>query len=194
MKKINYHGNIQKYVLSQFRNMAGYKEMLKGISVLFEELQTKSLELLNWSIIDKAEGEMLDYIGYLFGVYREYFNIRNYFCVNADDVNREKYFFFENAKIGNNIPQGSLVDRDLRQRIKARIAQLYSTFTRNENIAIIKKMTFAEHVYITKVGTMSVDIELIGSDLFITNKTKEEIESVLGDGVSLETLYINGET
>lgn len=192
MIKIDYHAKIQKYVLSQFRNKDGFREMLKGISFLFEDLQTKSFELLNWSSIDKAEGELLDFIGYLFGVYREYFNISNYFCVNADDINREKYFFFENAGIGSNIPQGSLTDRDLRQRIKAKIAQLYSSFTRNENISIIKNMTFAEHVYITKVDTMTLDIDLVGNNLFLTDRTKQEIEDVLGDGVSLRTLTING--
>lgn len=193
MIRIAYYEKIQKYCISPFRNIIGFKEALQAIAELFLQLQNKAYELVNWSIIDKAEGELLDYIGYLFGTYREYFDISKYFCANADDVNRSKYFFFENATIDSSVPKGSLSDQDLRQRIKGRIGILYSKFTRENNIEIIKNLTLSTHVYITKVDTMTLDINLVGDNVFITDNTFAEIESVLGDGVSLNNLTINGE-
>ncbi len=54
-------------------------------------------------------------------------------------------------------------------------------------------LTFAEKVIITKPGKNQLNVALIGDGLFITDKTFDEIESVLGDGVSLEHLTINGD-
>ena len=193
MKKIDYRTNIFRYSLSQFRNKEGYKELCEGIAKLFLDLQKKTIELEKWTVIDRAEGEILDFIGYLFGVYRTFFDISKYFCVNAEDINKEKYFYFEKGAGNTVLTQGGLSDLEMRQRIKAAIARLYSRFTRNDNIRVIKFLTFAEKVIITKPGKNQLIVALIGDGLFITDKTFDEIESVLGDGVSLEHLTINGD-
>lgn len=173
--------------------MKGYKEFCKGIAELFDSLQKGAFELEDWAVIDKAEGEILDYLGYLFGVYRGFFDLSKFFCVNRDDVNRDKIFYFEKGSAININTEGGLSDMEMRLRIKGAIARLYSRKTRNDNIRVVKFLTFADKAIIKKLGTMQLSINLVGNNIFLTNRTFEEIESVLGDGVSLEHLYINGE-
>lgn len=193
MRKIDYYAHLMKYSISQLRDKEGYKELCEGIAELFNSLQKGAFELESWNNIDDAEGELLDFIGYLFGVYRGYFDLSKYFCLNRDDLNQEKLFYFEKGSAINTDTQGGLTDREMRQRIKGVIARLYSRKTRNDNIRVIKFLTFAEHVIITRIGTMQQSINLIGKNIFLTDKTFDEIEGVLADGVSLEHLYINGE-
>ena len=56
-------------------------------------------------------------------------------------------------------------------------------------------MIFADNVEITKPSTMKLNINLVGDrdKMFITDKTLSEIEGVLGYGVALNSLTINGE-
>lgn len=171
--------------------MKGYRELCKGIAELFEAVQKNAFELEKWTVIDNAEGDLLDFLGFLFGVYRGYFDIDKFFCVNADDLNRDKLFYFSSGSV-NIKTQGELTDLEMRQRIKAAVARLYSCKTRNDNIRVIKFLTFADKALISKAGTMALNVNLIGNNLFITDKTFDEIESVLGDGVALEHLTING--
>jgi hypothetical protein len=191
MKKNDYLSLVREYSLSQFREMEGYKEACIAIASFFFLLQDDVEELLTWTDVDKAERDLLTYIGYLFGVYREYFDLSQYFCVNHEDVNEEKYFYFERSS-GFVLPAGSLDDRELRQRIKAKIGTLYSKYTRNDNIKVIKFLTMSDRVIITKNETMALEVELIGDSVFVTDKTFSEIEGVLGDGVGLNKLTING--
>lgn len=185
---------LEEYTISQFRGKTGIDETLSAIAEQYSNLQDKLKTLLDWTSVDTAEGELLDYIGYLFGITRDYFDISQYFCLNADDINRSKYFFFKESKRGNIVPRGSLSDLNFRQRIKAKIASKFSRYTRNDNIEIIKDMTFAENVEINQPSVMMLDINLVGDPqtLFITDKTLAEIEGVLGYGVGLNALTING--
>lgn len=189
----NYRELLDEYIISQFRGKAGIKETLDAISEQYEKLQGDAQALLNWTSVDTATGDLLDYIGYLFGITRDYFDISQYFCLNVDDVNRSKLFFFKEGGSGD--AGGSLSDRNFRSRIRAKIASKFSSNTREDNIYVIKNMTFAENVEITKPSTMMLDINLVGdrSKMFITNKTLAEIEGVLGYGVGLNSLTINGE-
>lgn len=188
----NYRQLLDEYIISQFRGKDGIKETLDAIASQYGKLQNDLYTLLNWTSVDTAEGELLDYIGYLFGITRDYFDISQFFCLNVDDVNRSKYFFF---KEGGNSGQGSsLSDQNFRSRIKAKIALKFSNHTRNDNIYVIKNMTFADNVEITKPSTMMLNVNLVGDrdKMFITDKTLAEVEGVLGYGVGLNALTING--
>lgn len=191
----NYKQLLEEYIISQFRRKGGIDEVLSAIAGQYSNLQEKLQTLLNWTSVDTAEGELLDYIGYLFGITRDYFDLSQYFCLNVDDINRSKYFFFKESQSANLVPRGNLEDLNFRQRIKAKIALKFSNHTRNDNILVIKNMTFADNVIISKYSEMMLDIDLIGNrqEMFITDKTLAEIEGVLGDGVGLHTLTINGE-
>lgn len=191
----NYRQLLDEYIISQFRGKTGIKETLDAISEQYEALQDDAQLLLNWTSVDTAEGELLDYIGYLFGITRDYFDLSQYICLNVDDINRSKYFFFKESKSGNIVPRGSLSDQNFRARIKAKIALRFSNYTRNDNIYVIKNMTFADNVEITKPTKMMLNVNLVGdvSNMFITDKTLAEIQGVLGYGVGLNALTINGE-
>lgn len=189
----NYRQLLDEYIISQFRGKTGIKETFDAIAEQYEKLQGDVKALLDWTSVDTATGELLDYIGFLFGITREYFDISQYICLNEDDMNRSKLFFFKEG--GTADSSGSLSDRNFRSRIRAKIASKFSSNTREDNIYVIKNMTFAENVEITKPSTMMLDINLVGdrSKMFITNKTLAEIEGVLGYGVGLNSLTINGE-
>lgn len=191
----NYKQLLEEYIISQFRRKCGIDEVLSAVAGQYSNLQEKLQTLLNWASVDTAEGELLDYIGYLFGITRDYFDLSQYFCLNVDDINRSKYFFFKESQSANLVPRGNLEDLNFRQRIKAKIALKFSNHTRNDNILVIKNMTFADNVIISKYSEMMLDIDLIGNrqEMFITDKTLAEIEGVLGDGVGLHSLTINGE-
>lgn len=193
MKKLDYFALNQAYSLSQFRNNPEYMALIKADADLKENLQANVQYLLDTINIDKAAGVFLDYWGWLVGISRRYFDISAYFSYNRDDVNREKYIWFSKPKSDFIVPAGKLEDIDFRARIKAKAAANTSKCTREDNIAIIKNMTFAKKVKIKNVGIMMLDVTLVGDNLFFTQNTKSDIESVLGIGVGIRNLIVEKE-
>ena len=187
---------MQKYSISQLRQNKDYQILCKCIGNQYDNLQKVSQYLLNSCDIDKAEGVWLDYLGWLAGTTRQYFNIARFFSVNNDDVNVEKYFWFANQTIGQ---IASLSDELFRKRIYAKIGYNTTKGTRKDNIYIIKNMTNAEKVKIVKTQPMVLDITLIGSEIIETNTLLDDVESILGTGVGIGHLIIqqgdtNGQT
>lgn len=189
MERIDYYTELQEYSISQFRLIDDYLINLKAISNQFENLQDCIEYLLNTIMnIDNAEGVFLDYIGWLVGTSRDFFDISSYFKVNSADVNISKSIWFENSTFSSS----SLTDARFRLKINAKKGTNISRCTRNENIAIIKNITFADNVHITNVSPMILDIDLIGSNMLITDKTRNDIEGILAPGVGIRYLKING--
>lgn len=193
MKKLDYFALNQAYSLSQFRNNPEYMALIKADADLKENLQANVQYLLNTINIDKAAGVFLDYWGWLVGISRGYFDISAYFSYNRADVNTEKYIWFSEPETDFVAPSGSLEDRDFRARIKAKAGANTSKCTREDNIAIIKNMTFAKKVKIKNVDIMLLDVTLVGDNLFFTQNTKSDIESVLGIGVGIRNLIVERE-
>lgn len=193
MKKLDYFALNQAYSLSQFRNNPEYMALIKADADLKENLQANVQYLLDTINIDKAAGVFLDYWGWLVGISRRYFDISAYFSYNRDDVNREKYIWFSEPKSDFVAPAGNLEDIDFRARIKAKAGANTSKCTREDNIAIIKNMTFAKKVKIKNVAIMLLDVTLVGDNLFFTKNTKSDIESVLGAGVGIRNLIVEKE-
>lgn len=193
MKKLDYFALNQAYSLSQFRNNPEYMALIKADADLKENLQANVQYLLDTINIDKAAGVFLDYWGWLVGISRRYFDISVYFSYNRDDVNREKYIWFSEPKSDFVAPAGNLEDRDFRARIKAKAGANTSKCTREDNIAIIKNMTFAKKVKIKNVAIMLLDVTLVGDNLFFTQNIKSDIESVLGIGVGIRNLIVEKE-
>lgn len=193
MKKLDYFALNQAYSLSQFRNNPEYMALIKADADLKENLQADVQYLLDTINIDKAAGVFLDYWGWLVGISRRYFDISAYFSYNRDDVNREKYIWFSEPKSDFVAPAGNLEDIDFRARIKAKAGANTSKCTREDNIAIIKNMTFAKKVKIKNVAIMLLDVTLVGDNLFFTQNTKSDIESVLGIGVGIRNLIVEKE-
>lgn len=183
---------MQKYSISQLRQNKDYQILCKCIGNQYDNLQKVSQYLLDSCDIDKAEGVWLDYLGWLVGTTRQYFNIASFFSVNNDDVNVQKYFFFASQTIGQ---IASLSDGLFRKRIYAKIGYNITKGTRNDNIYIIKNMTNAKKVKIIKTQPMVLDITLIGTEIIETNTLLDDIESILGTGVGIGHLIIQqGET
>lgn len=193
MKKLDYFALNQAYSLSQFRNNPEYMALIKADADLKENLQANVQYLLDTINIDKAAGVFLDYWGWLVGISRRYFDISVYFSYNRDDVNREKYIWFSEPKSDFVAPAGKLEDIDFRARIKAKAGANTSKCTREDNIAIIKNMTFAKKVKIKNVAIMLLDVTLVGDNLFFTQNIKSDIESVLGSGVGIRNLIVEKE-
>lgn len=193
MKKLDYFALNQAYSLSQFRNNPEYMALIKADADLKENLQANAQYLLDTINIDKAAGVFLDYWGWLVGISRRYFDISAYFSYNRADVNTEKYIWFSKPETDFVAPSGSLEDRDFRARIKAKVGANTSKCTREDNIAIIKNMTFAKKVKIKNVAIMLLDVTLVGDNLFFTQNIKSDIESVLGIGVGIRNLIVEKE-
>lgn len=197
MKINDYSALNQAYSLSQFRSNPEYMVLINADAELKEVLQANVQYLLNSLDINKAEGVFLDNWGILVGIFRQYFDTGAYFSYNREDVNEEKYIWFSEPESDYIVPSGSFEDIDYRLKIKAKAGANTSKCTREDNIEIIKNMTFAKHVKIKNVAPMLLDITLIGDNLFFTQDIKSDIESVLGGGVGIRNLMTektNGDT
>ena len=190
MKTLDYKIEHQKYSISQLRNIPEYLALTNTSGYFDNRLQAIIQKLLDSLDIDFAEGFLLDYIGWLVGTSREYFDISNFFCINRADVNVSKYIYFANESVKT----GSLQDISFRRRIKAKAYANHTRCTREDNIAIIKGLTSADGVIIENVLPMTVDITLSGDNIVITDDTRSEIESILGQGVGLRNLEIDNGT
>jgi hypothetical protein len=107
----------------------------------------------------------------------------------SGDLNVKKLFYFEGS---SSIEAGSLQDKYLRKKIRAKIAYNTSNATRNENIKIIQGMVNAERVVITNVSPMVLDIALYGENIFYPSleSLRTSIENILGNGVGIRNLTI----
>lgn len=193
MKKNDYYVLNQKYSISQFRACPEYLALIQADADLKESFQNGVKYILDSIDIDKAEGFLLDYIGWLVGTSRAFFDTSAYFKINSADVNTEKYFWFSQPSSDFVVPSGSFEDINFRARIKAKAGTNTSKCTREENIEIIKNMTFADKVIIKNVAPMELDITIKGANLFITQDLKSTIESILGQGVGIRNLTVEQE-
>lgn len=175
----------------------GYRTMCKAHCLGAENLQSAINYLSDCLDVDKANGVWLDYIGWLVGTTREYFDMSRYFCVNSADVNVEKEFYFPNSSQWS---KSSLQDIVFRQKIKAKIGYNTSKGNRENNLSIIKGITNAEKVVIThakdeynNIILMTLDVHLYGDDIIYgsINSLRNDIENVFGVTVGLNNLEIN---
>lgn len=193
MKKLDYSVLNQKYSLSQLRAVSEYLALINADAFCKDNLQKNVKYILDSMDINKAEGFLLDDIATLVGTSREYFDVTEYFSYNRADVNIEKYIWFSEPESDFVVPSGKLEDVNFRARVKAKAGANSSKCTREDNIRIIKNMTFAKKVIIKNIEPMLLDITLIGDNLFLTQNIKADIESVLGRGVGLRNLITEKE-
>lgn len=188
MKTLNYSNLNQKYSISQLRAVPEYMALINADAYCKENLQKNIKYILDSTDINKAEGFLLDNIAALVGISREYFDVSSYFSYNRADVNTEKYIWFSEPESDFIVPSGKLEDVNFRARVKAKAGANSSKCTREENIRILKDMTFAKKVIIKNVAPMLLDITLIGDNLFLTQNIRADIESILGRGVGVRNL------
>lgn len=190
MKKNNYSVLNQKYSISQLRACQEYLALINADADLKESMQTGVKYLLDSIDINKAEGVYLDYVAWLVGTTRTFFDAGAYFKINSADVNTEKYIWFSKPETDFIAPSGSLEDRQLRARIRAKSGANISKCTREDNINIIKNMTFANKVIIKNVAPLELDITIQGANLFVSQDLKSDIESILGEGIGIRNLRV----
>lgn len=187
---IDFIKKMQFYAVSQLRQNPDYINLCEVIGQDFNDLKKISEYILKSINIDEAEGIWLDYLGWLVGTTRVYFDIGDFFSVNSDDLNADKYFWFPGTTVGG---ESNLDDVFFRKRIYAKIGYNISKGTREENIYILKNLTFAKKVIIKRVAPLVLDITLIGNDIIQTPTFKEDIEKVLGLCVGTGTIKVLGE-
>ena len=171
-----------EYSISQFRAIPEYVKMCEAFAVGLESIQSGVDYLSNMIDKDKAEGVWLDYIGALLGEVRgEQIDTSQFFCVNAEDVNKPKRFYFPGISLSG---VSTLSDALFQGQINAKIAYNISNGTREDNIRIIKPLVNAEKVVIENVSPMELKITLYGDDI-LTNNIKSRIENVLAPGVGV---------
>ena len=185
--KVDIYKNIQYSAISQLRQNKDYLNLCEVIAKQYDNIKVVSQYILNNLDVDIASGVWLDYIGWLVGSTRGYFDITRFFCINGEHVNAEKYFYFPNQTVNG---ETSLTDDLFRNRIRAKIAYNTSRATRRENKYIIKNLVNAERVIIKRVEPMLLDITLIGDSINENFATRENIEQILGDGVGLRNINI----
>ena len=88
----------------------------------------------------------------------------------------------------------SLNDAEFIQKIFAYIGANSSCGTRNEIIDIVKTITNAQKVIVQKTGRCVLKIDLTGDSLIITQNTVNYIQQIIGDGIYLEEITLNGKT
>ena len=187
---IDFIKKMQFYAVSQLRLNPDYQNLCEVIGQDFNDLKKISEYILKSINIDEAEGIWLDYLGWLVGTTRVYFDLGDFFSVNSDDVNVDKYFWFPGTAFGG---ESNLDDVLFRKRIYAKIGYNISKGTREENIYILKNLTFAKKVIIKRVAPLVLDITLIGNDIIQTPTFKEDVEKVLGLCVGTGTIKVLGE-
>ena len=193
MQLFNYEVQALKYCLPYLRCNKDVVTVLKAIGKRYNLIQAVILYLLNSLRISDARGVWLDYIGAEVGALREDVDFGDYFCANAEHVNVEKRFWFTNS--GESAQrQITLSDSEFINKIYAYIASNTSSGTRNEIINIIKFLTGAENVIVTKTATCILSINLIGDaeKIKLTQNIVKYIRSILANGVYLEEITING--
>ena len=182
LQKLELDKLMQQYSISQFRNIPEYVKICEAFTVGLGTIQDTVDYLSDVFNLDKATGIWLDYVGWLVGETRgEYIDTDKYFCVNAEDVNVSKFFYFPNSV---NNSSSSLSDELFRGQIKAKIAYNVSKGTREDLIKIIKYLVNADKVIIEKQAPMVLKITLYGERILKVNIV-ERILSVLPDGVGL---------
>ena len=187
---IDFIKKMQFYAVSQLRLNPDYQNLCEVIGKDLNDLKKISEYILKSINIDEAEGIWLDYLGWLVGTTRVYFDLGDFFSVNSDDVNVDKYFWFPGTAFGG---ESNLDDVFFRKRIYAKIGYNISKGTREENIYILKNLTFAKKVIIKRVAPLVLDITLIGNDIIQTPTFKEDVEKVLGLCVGTGTIKVLGE-
>lgn len=180
---------LQDNVISVLRNYPRFLTLLKCIAPQLDNIQTAVDYMCENTKIDTASGIWLDYIAWLVGTNRNIYDVLNYFCVNADHLNVEKLFYFQDITAN---AKGSLQDVELRKKIKAKIAYNNSKATRNQNIYIIQGVTNADKVIISNVEPMVLDITIIGDYILYPSikSLRDTITAILGNGVGIRNLTV----
>ena len=193
MQILDYQIEALKYALPYIRANEDVAIVLKAIGERFNNLQTAIVYLLNTLDIRKARGIWLDYAGSEVGAQRDEMDFGNYFCVNRLHVNVEKRFYFLSSGLAPETPL-SLNDAEFIQKIFAYIGANSSCGTRNEIIEIVKTITNAENVIVEKTARCVLKIHLAGGALIMTQNTVDYIQQIIGDGIYLEEITLNGKT
>lgn len=193
MQLYDYKIQALKYCLPYLRQNKDIKTVLTTIGDRYNQLQAVFLYLLDTLKINNARGVWLDYIGKEVGAVRSDTDYGDYFCVNAEHINVPKLFYNSTSAISpeNTI---SLADEDFITKIQAYILANISCGTRNQNIRVIKMITRADEVIITKTDTCTLSVNLIGdaSKIILTQNTVNFIRHIIADGIYIEEITING--
>lgn len=192
MRLFEYKEQALKYCLPYLRTNKDVCTVLKAIGERYNVVQATILYLLNSLRIEDARGVWLDYIGREVGALRDDVDYSDYFCANVDDVNREKLFYFTTGS-GLDNTTSSLSDDDFIKKIHAYIASNTSCASRNEIINIIKFLTGATSVIITKTATCTLAINIIGdfTGAILTENMVNYIRRSVGDGIYIEEITVN---
>lgn len=190
MNLLNYQTESLKYIIPYLRYNEDIKTILQAIGSRFTNLQDAVNYLVSSLSIRDARGVWLDYAGAEVGAQRDEMDFGDYFCVNREHLNVPKRFYFLTSGLNPESPL-SLNDAEFMQKIFAYIGANSSCGTRNEIIDIVKTITNADSVIVTKTARCVLKIHLIGEALVLTQNTVTYIQQILGDGIYLEEINLN---
>ena len=190
MQSINYQVETLKYILGYFRQNKDAVNFLKQLAVRGNSIGDAILTLLKSYEIRQARGVFLDYIGAEVGTKRDETNFSNYFCVNLHHINTDKLFYFLTSGSDPRTPI-ILEDAEFMQKIFAYIGTNTSSGNFEETLSIIKIITNADNIQITKGEQDGIKINILGSNSVLTENTVNYIKKVLGDGIYLEEITKN---
>ncbi len=190
MNLLNYQTESLKYIIPYLRYNEDIKTILQAIGSRFTNLQDAVNYLVSSLSIRDARGVWLDYAGAEVGAQRDEMDFGDYFCVNREHLNVPKRFYFLTSGLNPESPL-SLKDAEFMQKIFAYIGANSSCGTRNEIIDIVKTITNADSVIVTKTARCALKIHLTGESLVLTQNTVTYIQQILGDGIYLEEITLN---
>ena len=189
MNLLDYQYESLKYLIGYFRQNKDITDFLKVLTLRGNIARDVILKLLHSYKIQQARGKFLDYIGAEVGAKRDEVDYGNYFCVNQPHINVNKLFYFLTSGEDPRYPI-ILEDAEFIQKIQAYIGANVSSGTLEETVSIIKTITNADNVEITK-GELGVKVYITGQRAVLTANTINYIKRVLGDGIYLEEVNTN---
>lgn len=193
MKTVNFESLAQKCLLPYLRQNKDISTIVKIIAKRFAAIQDVITVLLNMLSIQNARDNWLDLIGKELNAKRDEIDFGDYFCTGKLHINSEQKFYFLSSKEDPRKPI-TLQDFEFVSKILAYVGANSSFGTIEEILSIIKRISNADKVYITKDLNGNLKINICGNRLILTRNTINYIKQNLGNGTKLKEITKNEQT
>ena len=171
MKIYDYEKQGLKYLLPYLATNIDIAAIVKIFGNRFNKLQSVLNKLVQSYNIKQCRDELLDFAGLEVGVTRD--------VVDFLTSNFSPYSVL------------TLNDAAFLQKIYAQIYSNTSSSTYEEFLYIVKFITNADKVEITKYSDCSIKLNLIGNNVLYTSNTAAYINQICGCGIYLKEVTIN---
>jgi hypothetical protein len=190
MNRVDHTFEILNKIIPYLRNFSDIRTIVNQTGLECDDIEDGIDYILNHGmILDNARDKWLDRYGIIVGATREEIIIDpNSFQLNvADKLNVGYLPLLKNN--GGTVPI-TLGDAQYLVKIKAQIGKNNTSTLREQIITIVKLITNATQVLISKPQNHYIDIDLIGNAIIYKINTFDNIESILDGTAKLRYIRI----